>query len=59
MGKRDTEFSTVAKKLTFSVGTLIGRGKKPSIKQSVQALKVYKAALEKDSQQKHNYWRVL
>ena len=33
--------------LFFSVGTLIGREKKPSIKQSIQALKVYKGAIEK------------
>lgn len=33
--------------IAFSVGTLIGRGKKPSIKQSIQALKVYNGALEK------------
>ena len=45
--KETQNFQPWQRSLLFSVGTLIGRGKKPSIKQSVQALKVYKAALEK------------
>jgi hypothetical protein len=33
--------------LLFSVGTLVGRGQIPSIKQATHAVKAYKAALEK------------
>lgn len=33
--------------LLFSVGSLIGRGQKPSIKQATHAIKAYKAAFEK------------
>ena len=45
--KETHNFQPWQRSLLFSVGTLVGREKKPSIKQSVQALKVYKQALEK------------
>ena len=45
--KETQNFAPWQRSIVFSVGTLIGREKKPSIKQSIQALKVYKEALEK------------
>ncbi|MSU82181.1 AIPR family protein [Anaerobutyricum soehngenii] len=45
--KETQNFAPWQRSIVFSVGTLIGREKKPSIKQSIQALKVYKGALEK------------
>lgn len=45
--KETQNFAPWQRSIVFSVGTLIGRGKKPSIKQSIQALKVYKGAIEK------------
>jgi len=45
--KETQNFQPWQRSLVFSVGTLVGREKKPSIKQSVQALKVYKEALKK------------
>lgn len=45
--KETRNFAPWQRSIVFSVGTLIGREKKPSIKQSIQALKVYKGALEK------------
>ena len=45
--KETQNFQPWQRSLVFSVGTLVGRNKKPSIKQSVQALKVYKEALDK------------
>lgn len=45
--KETHNFAPWQRSIVFSVGTLIGRGKKPSIKQSIQALKVYKGAIEK------------
>lgn len=45
--KETQNFQPWQRSLLFSVGTLVGRGKKPSIKQSIQALKVYKEAQEK------------
>ena len=45
--KETHNFQPWQRSLVFSVGTLVGREKKPSIKQSVQALKVYKNAIEK------------
>ena len=45
--KETLNFAPWQRSIVFSVGTLIGREKKPSIKQSIQALKVYKGALEK------------
>lgn len=45
--KETQNFAPWQRSIAFSVGTLIGRGKKPSIKQSIQALKVYNGALEK------------
>ena len=35
------------KSISFSVGTLIGRGKRPSVKQARQAEIIYNAAKEK------------
>ena len=45
--KETQNFAPWQRSIVFSVGTLIGREKKPSIKQSIQALKVYKGAIEK------------
>ena len=45
--KETQNFAPWQRSIVFSVGTLIGREKKPSIKQSIQALKVYKGALGK------------
>lgn len=45
--KETQNFQSWQRSLLFSVGTLIGRERKPSIKQSVQALKVFKEATEK------------
>lgn len=45
--KETHNFQPWQRSLLFSVGTLVGREKKPSIKQSVQALKIYKQAFEK------------
>lgn len=45
--KETQNFQPWQRSLLFSVGTLVGRGKKPSIKQSVQALKVFKEAQQK------------
>lgn len=45
--KETQNFAPWQRSIVFSVGTLIGRGKKPSIKQSIQSLKVYKGAIEK------------
>ena len=45
--KETQNFAPWQRSIAFSVGTLIGREKKPSIKQSIQALKVYSGALEK------------
>lgn len=45
--KETHNFAPWQRSIVFSVGTLIGREKKPSIKQSIQALKVYKGAIEK------------
>jgi len=45
--KETQNFQPWQRSLLFSVGTLVGRGKKPSIKQSIQALKVYKEAQKK------------
>lgn len=45
---KDTHnFQPWQRSLLFSVGTLVSRERKPSIKQSIQALKVYKEAKEK------------
>lgn len=45
--KETQNFAPWQRSIAFSVGTLIGREKKPSIKQAIQALKVYNGALEK------------
>ncbi len=45
--KETQNFAPWQRSIVFSVGTLIGREKQPSIKQSIQALKVYNGALEK------------
>lgn len=45
--KETQNFAPWQRSIVFSVGTLIGREKKPSIKQSIQALKVYQGAIEK------------
>ena len=45
--KETQNFAPWQRSIVFSVGTLIGREKKPSIKQAIQALKVYKGAIEK------------
>lgn len=45
--KETQNFAPWQRSIVFSVGTLIGREKKPSIKQSIRALKVYKGAIEK------------
>lgn len=45
--KETNNFQPWQRSLLFSVGTLVSRGKKPSIKQSTHALKVYKEALDR------------
>ena len=45
--KETRNFQPWQRSLLFSVGTLAGRGQKPSIKQATHAMKAYKSALEK------------
>ena len=45
--KETRNFQPWQRSLLFSVGTLAGRGQKPSIKQATYAVKAYKSALEK------------
>jgi hypothetical protein len=45
--KETNNFQPWQRSLLFSVGSLIGRGQKPSIKQATHAMKAYKAAFEK------------
>lgn len=45
--KETKNFQPWQRSLLFSVGTLAGRGQKPSIKQATHAVKAYKDALEK------------
>lgn len=45
--KETKNFQPWQRSLLFSVGTLAGRGQKPSVKQANHALKAYKEALEK------------
>lgn len=45
--KETKNFQPWQRSLLFSVGTLIGRGLKPSIKQATHAVKAYKEAVEK------------
>ena len=45
--KETNNFQSWQRSLLFSVGSLIGRGQKPSIKQATHASKAYKTALEK------------
>lgn len=45
--KETKNFLPWQRSLLFSVGTLVGRGQKPSIKQATHAMKAYKAAFEK------------
>lgn len=45
--KETKNFQPWQRSLLFSVGSLIGRGQKPSIKQATHAIKAYKAAFEK------------
>lgn len=45
--KETNNFQPWQRSLLFSMGTLISREKKPSIRQAIQALKVYKEAKEK------------
>lgn len=45
--KETRNFQPWQRSLLFSVGTLAGRGQKPSIKQATHAVKAYKSALEK------------
>ncbi len=45
--KETKNFQPWQRSLLFSVGSLIGRGQKPSIKQATHAMKAYKAAFEK------------
>lgn len=45
--KETKNFQSWQRSLLFSVGSLIGRGQKPSIKQATHAIKAYKAAFEK------------
>lgn len=45
--KETRNFQPWQRSLLFSVGSLTGRGQKPSIKQATHAMKAYKAALEK------------
>ena len=43
--KETNNFQSWQRSIVFSVGQLIARGRKPSYKQSVQALKVYDEAI--------------
>jgi hypothetical protein len=45
--KETRNFQPWQRSLLFSVGSLTGRGQKPSIKQATHAMKAYKAAFEK------------
>lgn len=45
--KETKNFQPWQRSLLFSVGSLVGRGSKPSIKQATYAMKAYKAAFEK------------
>ena len=45
--KETKNFQPWQRSLLFSVGSLVGRGSKPSIKQATHAMKAYKAAFEK------------
>ena len=45
--KETKNFQPWQRSLLFSVGSLIGRGQKPSIKQATHAIKAYKAAFDK------------
>ncbi len=45
--KETKNFQPWQRSLIFSVGALIGRGQKPSIKQATQAMNAYNAAIEK------------
>lgn len=45
--KETKNFLPWQRSLLFSVGSLVGRGQKPSIKQATHAMKAYNAALEK------------
>ncbi|MBO5167817.1 MAG: AIPR family protein [Phascolarctobacterium sp.] len=45
--KETKNFQPWQRSLLFSVGSLVGRGQKPSIKQATHAMKVYKNAFEK------------
>ncbi len=45
--KETKNFQPWQRSLLFSVGALVGRGQKPSIKQATHAVKAYKDALEK------------
>jgi hypothetical protein len=45
--KETNNFQAWQRSLLFSVGSLIGRGQKPSIKQATHAIKAYHAAKEK------------
>ena len=45
--KETKNFLPWQRSLLFSVGSLVGRGQKPSIKQATHAMKAYKAAFEK------------
>ena len=45
--KETKNFQPWQRSLLFSVGTLVSRGQKPSVKQATHAIKAYKEALEK------------
>ena len=45
--KETKNFQPWQRSLLFSVGSLVGRGQKPSIKQATHAMKAYKAAVKK------------
>lgn len=45
--KETNNFQSWQRSLLFSVGSLVGRGQKPSIKQATHAIKAYQAAKEK------------
>ncbi len=45
--KETKNFLPWQRSLLFSVGTIVGRGQKPSIKQATHAMKAYKSAFEK------------
>ena len=45
--KETKNFQPWQRSLLFSVGSLIGRGQKPSIKQATHAMKAYKSAFDK------------